>query len=73
MPIKRRPRILSFLLGVIMPIPGTRALARQVVLENGDCGGVGLTGYFALGHLLVSYGLVLAAGWGVFRVMLGCS
>ena len=71
MQTNRRPRFLSFLLGAIMPIPGTRALTRQIVLENGEEGRARLTGYFAFGHLLVSYGLILAAGWAIYMMMHG--
>jgi hypothetical protein len=61
--VSAQPKIQSFVHGLMMPIPGMKSLEKQILLEMGEASGKSSTGWFALGHMVVAYPVIIVVGF----------
>jgi hypothetical protein len=57
-----RPVIHSLINGILLPLPGRNSIRRQIQLEMENIASPRLTGFFAIGHMMIAYPVIVSLG-----------
>ncbi|SHO46976.1 hypothetical protein [Desulfopila aestuarii] len=62
-------KIQSFAHGLMMPVPGMKALEKQIRLELGETSGRSAACCFAIGHMVIAYPVIVSVGVLFYKLM----